>query len=337
MTHYTVMRWSSADADAAHTAERATRRLRETGWWLAIDEPGWCVALDRATPVARLRTCAEGRAIVIGSLFDRAATELGRDPTNYPPRRPDRFSRIGAHAHEARMGRLCRDRHRQSRPGDDVDLPRSGRRARVRHLDGRWPAYRLIGARGRYRRGTARRAPESTGRMVVSPARLPGHGRRRIALSSDSRPCRRASSTTVGRTVRWRRGSGIQRRHCSLHPAAMEEPERRLAWLVDSCVAAWCSEIRQWGRRTLGRPRFRDHGCRCVAHSGHARSTAGSIIRATIWPATSAPSQRAVADHLDLPLTTSVRAGRQLELHDVETMPVAARPGLGSTSLFHDR
>lgn len=334
MTGYAALRWNRADAGAAQAADRIADWLGRQGWRRAIDAAGWCVMLDRPDTGAFLRTCAQDRIALIGRLFDRAATLFGRNPEPILPSDPESFHALAQTLTTRGWGAYV------AIGIDEADPDRT------------WIFRDPIGALECVTwRARGVRIVSSTPEAILPVARPDGLGIdwTRVAhllafpgSVGDDLPLTGLHAVPAGTVVECRRTDRTETRvwHpadcCSPLPATTQEPERRLAGLVDSCVATWCSDIRNGAAELSGGLDS------AIVAAAASRAKPSPIHRWFHYSSDDiAGDERqyaeAVADHLGLPLTTRIRAARRLGLEDIETMPIAARPGSGAASLFHDR
>jgi asparagine synthase (glutamine-hydrolysing) len=334
VTDYAALRWNRADAGAAHVADRIAVWLERQGWWHAIDAAGWRVLLDRRETGSLLRTCAHDRIVLIGRLFDRAATIFGRNPEQICPADPESFPTLAATLSAHGWGAYV------AIGIDEADPDRT------------WIFRDPIGALECVTwcaQGV--RIVSSTPEAILPAARPQDLGIdwARVAdlLASpgsvgDDLPFTGLHAVPPGTVVECRSGARTETRvwhpahFCSPLPATTQEPERRLAGLVDSCVATWCSDIRNGAAELSGGLDS------AIVAAAASRAKPSPIHRWFHYSSDDIAGDerryaQAVADHLGLPLTTRIRAARRLGLEDIETMPIAARPGSGAISLFHDR
>jgi asparagine synthase (glutamine-hydrolysing) len=334
MTGYTALRWRATEPEAAHIARRAAAHLRGVGWTLAIDEPGWCVALDRPDAASSLRTCDDGRAIAIGSLYDRAATDFGRVPEQIFPGRSTDFRALA---------RTLTARGWGAYVAIGIDTTAPDRMSIFRDPIGALECITWFAKGVRVVSSTpepiiAITRPDDLGidwARVANLLAFPGS-------VGDELPWTGLYAVPAGTIVECQSAARVETRiwhpaaFCAPLPPTTQEPERRLAWLVDSCTATWCSGFRNGVAELSG-----------GLDSAIVAAAASRLKPPPVhhWFHYSSDDiagderifAKAVADHLDLPLTTRTCAARRLGAHDIDTMPVAVRPGLGAVSLFHDR
>lgn len=334
MTGYTALRWRAADPEAAHAARRAAAHLQDIGWQLAIDEPGWCVTLDRRDAASSLRTCDDGRAIVVGSLFDRAATDFGRVPEQIFPCRSTSFRALA---------RTLTTRGWGPYVAIGIDTTDPDRMSIFRDPIGAlecitWQAQGL-------------RIVSSTPEPIIAIARPDDLGIDWARVANllafpgsvgDDLPWAGLHAVPAGTIVECQPAGREETRiwhpaaYCAPLPPTTQEPERRLGWLVDSCTATWCSEIRNGVAELSGGLDS------AIVAAAASRLKPPSVHHWFHYSSDDIAGDerifaKAVADHLGLPLTIRTCAARQLGADDIDTMPVAVRPGLGAVSLFHDR
>jgi asparagine synthase (glutamine-hydrolysing) len=328
------MRWQVDDAGAAHAADRIAAWLGQRGWGLAIDAAGWRIMLERPDARGFLRTCAQDRIVVIGSLFDRAATEYRRASEQILPSEPESFDDLAEILAARGWGAYVAIGIDETNP-DRVHIFRDPIGA-LECVTWRADGVTIV---------------SSTPEAIIPVARPEG-----IAIDwarvgtllafpgsvGDELPFAELHAIPAGTVVECRPAGRTERRiwhpadFCSPLPATTQEPERRLVSLVDSCVATWCSEIRNGAAELSG-------GLDSAIVAAAASLAKSPTVHRWFHYSSDdiAGDERryaqAVADHLDLPLTIRVRAKRRLEPGDIETMPVGARPGSGAVSLFHDR
>lgn len=77
MTGFVALRWPAGMPAPDRTAHVLRQRALDLGWHCLIDQPGWTVLAERCQGNACTHRMLDDRTIVIGALFDRAATEQG--------------------------------------------------------------------------------------------------------------------------------------------------------------------------------------------------------------------------------------------------------------------
>jgi asparagine synthase (glutamine-hydrolysing) len=322
---------------ADRQAQHVRKRIEALGWHVRIDHPGWVVA--EATPPAEhcARATADERIVVIGPLFARSATHDGQVDAFHIPRHVDDMSDfcglLTRHAWGAYVALACnRDGSAAlavfrdpmgmldcaSWESASVRLVSSAPNlfissAPPRDLSVDWRRLRTLLAYP----GLVGEASPLAGVDVVEPGTLVFYGAHRRRIQRLWSASRAAAPNTMPSSSSARYTPG------------------ELAAVVDASIAAWCScaenavgelsggldsAIVAAGVQTLAAPPVAQwfHYSSCD-RAGDERAFA-----------------RSVAHGLGLPMTEIVRDPVVLDAAGIEAIPVGWRPGLGSTSLFHD-
>ena len=330
MRDFAAFRWNPAKADA----ERGIRLVRsrlcslDPAWTVRIDRPGWLVA-ERTGAGQKLQIAENGRTLLAGGIFGKDGAPAFSLPVHgnsatgsvaslckqlmqqfwgaycLVQMEPDLPDVIAIARDPIGMtdcvSWLFRDiRIVSSRPADL--LPHS--RPQNSMID-RDVVAQLLAFPG----SVAGSAP-ITGIDTVRPGaltRYSGHTREIIPLWQASSFCRTQSPPDPDRL-----GSVVA--HCigrwvSGHEGLITE----LSGGLDSAIVTACSSARP--DRYLGAFHF-DSGDSAGAERHFAQG---------------------IAEHLNIPLTISSIPPTAFSAADLAGMPIGLRPGLGSTSLFHDR
>lgn len=334
MTDFVALRWLPGDPLADMRARLVRTRLEDgpEGWSIRADQPGWLVA-ERGQGVGRRKhRPADDGVIIVGRLFDRSAAMAGEMGSSVSlPKKGDFASLCQRLVHSA-WGAYVLLAQDPAQP-ESLDIFRDP----IGMLDAfTWRSARLRLVASHPELWLDICPPDDVAMDWTRIAELlafPGsvadtsalHGIRAIAAGTHMH-----IATSSMHQVRrfWAAYDYCQ-------PGVVDASPQALASVVDGCVANW--------RRTSGTLVSEVSGgldSAIVAASG--QTNAPAIRTAFNFFSADASGDersyaRAICEHLDLPLREIECDVRGFGFDDVSDMPIGARPGLGSVSLFHDR
>lgn len=334
MTGFIALRWPAGTPAPDRTAGLLRQRARDLGWHCLVDQPGWTVLAEpRPTDACTHRTL-EDRTIVVGALFDRAATERGEVAAGV----------IAADARD--FGGVC-DQLTTRCWGGYVAL------AIDRDDPSRLEMFRdPIGMTEcvSWRRGALRvvtsapecfLAPAAPTDLAIDWPRVAGLLRFPGSVA-DALPFIGVETLEPGVRLELTERTRYTTRHWApAHFARARALSARVSGtlplpaLVDACVRAWRS-------------------CSNVAIAELSGGLDSAIVAAGLAPSDHPVAgwfhyyasdregderryARAVAAHLDLPLHETLQDQRVIDAALMADVPVTLRPNVASISFFHDR
>ena len=327
MTEYVVFTWQPGNVDAV--AQRAREALGP-GWRPLISVPGFFAAVPVTTPDSDAFVLDNERGVVIGQLFDRAATDAGRVARAAPQRWPAASAASLAQALVSLTWGsyvvVLRGNGAPTVIRDPLGAQEclTWQNAGIRIIAScPFPALSDTFPRDNtvdwVRLADLLAAPAASGEALALT---------HLAAAPYGAVTRLGAVATVS-TPTWHPASFCPPR---VPPAAADS--ERLAMVVDACVAAWAS----------AHPRI------CGELSGGLDS---AIVAAALQRTGGAGAwfnfycsdpqgdersfARAVGDALDLTLVEVCRSGRALTAADLQPLSTGARPGVNGMDVHYDR
>jgi asparagine synthase (glutamine-hydrolysing) len=333
MTGFVALRWPVTDAPAEAVVTRLRTTLLCARWILRIDHPGWLVADDGKSPENMARLCDNEQTIIVGAVFDRAATDAGRVAPGALPQAKERFPDACSTLITSGWGAYVAIRADIASP-DRLQIFRDP----IGMLDcATWccGGLRLVSSMPDLFVGQA-----PPGDLAIDWARirelliLPGSVGEASALRNVF-AIPPGTLCTLDRGRRYDEPLWSPRQYCEPRPATRDAADA-LRRVTDASIAAWGSTTLQAVAELSG-------GLDSAIVAAGVREHAPSAVRAWFHYSTldrqgdERRHARSIAGHLKLPVTECIRAESALTRDDLEAIPIGWRPGLGSTSLFHDR
>jgi asparagine synthase (glutamine-hydrolysing) len=334
VTGYVVLHWSERDRVASRRVAGFREGLLRLGWSVLADRPGWYVAVQHADQRKIVRILDDGGTVVIGSVFDRAATDAGlvRDFVDTIPVATfkDRCTGLTKGAWGSYIA-IGVDRATPNRLGIFRD-PIGSLECATWCCEG----VRVVSSRSELLLALAPPADLAIAWSRVAELLVhPGSVREALPfVGIDTAPPGTIIAYDGEHVVRdpvWRVPDFCLPSAPPRVPRAAE-----IAHVVDACVAAWITEAGNAAGELSG-------GLDSAIIAAAATRADPAAVRQWFHYSTNeiAGDERifaaAVAQHLDLPLAMIERDERHLDPDALATMPVALRPGLGSVSLYRDR
>ena len=330
MTGFIAYRWRVNDPPADQSAARLRTAALDRGWQIVQDGPGWTVLVDALRGHARDYRTVDECTVVIGSVFDRTATEEGRVADGVIPDGSRDFAMLCDHLTTRCWGAYVALRIDPDDPSSleifrdpvgmlDCVLWQSEGVQIVTSMPepfiGHAPPVGL--AIDWLRVGALLRFPGSVGDalpLVGVEAAPPGV---RLALAGATR-----------RTTRLWTPAMVARQ-----PVPSSPPS--LPTLIDACISAWHSRTRIAIAEVSG---GLDSGIIAAGLVRSGRDVAGWFhYHAIDREGDERVYARAVAAHLDLSLTETLLDHRVVDAALMADVPVTLRPNVASLSVFHDR
>jgi asparagine synthase (glutamine-hydrolysing) len=329
---YAALRWNigSAAADAAVTAIIAA--LPANGLCKVIDTPGWIVIADRGAG-AQVRSLTDPNHVVIGSVFDRRATDQSRHDAAHIDSAGGDFASLCHFLIQSCWGSYI---------AFGIDPAAPDNLALYREPIGMHEALTWVAAGG-LRIVTSR--PETL--LPIAPPPAFGINWDRAAQllqfagsAGESVPLTGVHTVPTGAIVTYvGAASQIQTLWSPARFAAQRgiwprPPEECLPDLVDACIGAWAST------NPVAIAELSGGLDSAIVASGLARVADQPVRRWFHYYGPDAPGDerlfaRAVAGRLILPLEERRVTNGAIDERLVESIPLGARPSVASLSLLH--
>ncbi|SDA36911.1 asparagine synthase-related protein [Sphingomonas sp. NFR15] len=333
MTGFIAVRWPTGAPSADRTAHLLRQRGLDLGWRSLVDQPGWTVLADPKPRNVASHRMLDDRSIVIGALFDRAATERNDVGTGEISGGTEDFAGVCD-----RLTTRCWGAYVALR----IDPDDPSRLDIFRDPIGMTEC--VVWRCGTLRIVTS--APEgflalaAPSGLAIDWPRVAGLLRFPASVA-DALPVIGVETLQPGVRLEMTKYSHRATRHWApawFARASTPSPgsgTSTLPALTDACIRAWCS-------------------CSEVAVAELSGGLDSAIVAAGIvrsqhpvagWFHYYARDRegdergyaRAVAAHLDLPLHETLRDHRLIDTALMADVPVSLRPNVASISFFHDR
>lgn len=330
MIGFIAYRWRGDDLPADRSAAQLRTVALDRGWHVVQDRPGWTVLAEAPLGPAPTYRMVDDRTVVIGSVFDRSATEQGRVADGAVPDDSQDFAMLCDHLTKRCWGAYVA---LQIEPDDPASLDIF--RDPVGMLDCvLWysegvdivtsmpepfiaPAPPVGLAIDWMRLAALLRFPGSVGDalpIVGVEAVPPGV---RLALAGNTR-----------RTTRFWTPAKFARQTVPSAPPSLPA-------MIDACIGAWHSSTGIAIAEVSG---GLDSGIVAVGLVRSGRDVAGWFhYHAIDREGDERTYARAVAAHLGLPLHETLQNHRIIDATRMADVPVTLRPNVASLSVFHDR
>lgn len=329
MTGFVACRWPAGDPQADRIAARVRAAARARGWRCAVDRPGWMVCAKLPPSRSVLHRLLDDRTIVLGTVFDRSATEQGRVATGRLPDEDRGFAALCDH-----LTRHCWGAYAALRIDPDDPSALDVFRDPIGMHDC------LLWNCGPLRIVTStpepfvRAAPPDT--LAIDWTRVAALLRFAGSVG-DALPFTGIEAIAPGVRLRLTQGPRHETRHWTPARFARQPapPAPSLPLLVDACVAAWASRADVAIAELSG---GLDSAIVAASLAGSTPKIAGWFhYHATDHEGDERVFARAVAAKLGLPLNETLQDQRTIDAAVMADVPVSLRPTVASISFFHDR
>ncbi|MCP8893176.1 asparagine synthase-related protein [Sphingomonas faeni] len=330
MTGFIAYRWRVDDPPADQLAARLRTVALDQGWQAVQDGPGWAVLAQAAPGPAYASKVVDDHTVVIGSVFDRTATEQGRVADGVVPDGSQDFAMLCDHLTTRCWGayvalqiepddRSSLDIFRDPVGMLDCVIWQCGGMHIVTSMPEPFIAHAPpVGLAIDWLRAAALlRFPGSVGDALplVGVEAVPSGVR--LALAGNTR-----------RTTYLWTPAEFARRPVPPAPPALPA-------MIDACIGAWHSRTGIAIAEVSG---GLDSGIVAAGLTRSGRDVAGWFhYHAIDRDGDERVYARAVAAHLGLPLHETLQDHRVVDAALMADVPVTLRPNVASLSVFHDR
>lgn len=330
MTGFIAYRWPVEDRPADQSAARLRMAALDRGWQSVQDGPGWTVLAEAPLVHAREYRTVDDCTVVIGSVFDRTATDEGRVADGVVPGGSQDFAMLCDHLTTRCWGAYVALRIEPDDPSslnifrdpvgmldcvvwhsEGVQIVTSMPEPFIAHappvdLAIDWPR---VAALLRFPGSVCDALP------LVGVEAVPAGVR--LALAGNTRRTKRLWAPAI----------------FARQPVASSPPS--LPVLIDACIGAWHSRTGIAIAEVSG---GLDSGLVAAGLVRSGRDVSGWFhYHAIDREGDERVYARAVAAHLGLPLHETLQDHRIVDAALMADVPVTLRPNVASISVFHDR